>query len=63
MTLPPEKEFYSTQEAAAVIGISSRTVKRIIRTGELPIHKIGRRTIIHRADLERLLGAGEGLDP
>ena len=60
--LPPEKAVYSSQEAAAVLGVSYRTVKREIRAGRLAIHKVGRRTIIRRDDLERVLGTREGPD-
>ena len=60
--LSPDKASYSIQEAAAVLGVSARTVKREIHAGRLAMHKVGRRTIIRRDDLERLLGDGKGQD-
>jgi excisionase family DNA binding protein len=58
--LPDEKAFYSISEAARALMVSEATIYRLFRSGDLPRHRIaGRRTIVARADLERLLEAGE----
>jgi len=49
------KEFLSIAETCKLIGISRRTVYRMIERCELVIGKAGKRTIIRRSDLERLL--------
>jgi excisionase family DNA binding protein len=46
---------YSIEEAAAMIGIGRTTLYGLIKTGELPIVKIGTRTLVRRSDLENLL--------
>jgi excisionase family DNA binding protein len=42
-------------EAASVLGVSRPTIYRLIARGELPIFKLGSRTLILRTDLENLL--------
>lgn len=49
------KAFLSIAETCKLIGISRRTVYRMIERGELIIGKAGKRTIIRRSDLEQLL--------
>jgi len=49
------KAFLSISETCKLIGISRRTVYRLIERGELITGKAGKRTIIRRSDLERLL--------
>lgn len=49
---------YTVDEAAAAIGIGRTTLYRLIGSGALPVVKIGKRTLIRAADLNRLL-AGE----
>lgn len=49
------KAFLSIAETCKLIGISRRTVYRLIERGELITGKAGKRTIIRRSDLERLL--------
>jgi excisionase family DNA binding protein len=43
----------SVGEAAERLGISERSVFRLLESGELPARKIGRRTLIRADDLER----------
>jgi excisionase family DNA binding protein len=38
-----------------VLGVSRPTIYRLIARGELPIFKLGSRTLILRTDLENLL--------
>jgi excisionase family DNA binding protein len=48
----------TTDEAARFLGLSPFTVRRLLREGELPGSKVGkRRWRIRRADLEEYLGA------
>lgn len=49
------KAFLSIAETCKLIGISRRTVYRMIERGELVTGKAGRRTIIRRSDLEQIL--------
>jgi excisionase family DNA binding protein len=49
------KAFLSLAETCKLIGISRRTVYRMIGRGELITGKAGKRTIIRRSDLENLL--------
>jgi excisionase family DNA binding protein len=45
----------SVREAAAMLSISPRTIQNHIRTGTLPVRKIGRRTVIPMRALEAFL--------
>ena len=48
----------TTDEAARFLGLSPFTVRRLLREGELPGRKVGkRRWRIRRADLEEYVGA------
>jgi len=49
------KAFLSIAETSTLIGISRRTVYRLIERGELITGKAGKRTIIRRSDLEQLI--------
>ena len=49
------KAFLSISETCKLIGISRRTLYRMIERKELVIGKAGKRTIIRRSDLEQLL--------
>lgn len=49
------KAFLSIAETCKLIGISRRTVYRMIERGELITGKAGKRTIIRRSDIEQLL--------
>lgn len=42
----------SPDEAAELLGVGRTTVYQLLRSGELPYGKIGRRTVISRATLE-----------
>jgi len=57
------KAFLSIADTCKLIGISRRTVYRIIERGELIIGKAGKRTIIRRSDLDRLLFEQPRTDP
>ncbi len=48
------KQFLSINEAANLIGASSRTIQRLIAKGILKVGKIGRRSIIQRNEIDKL---------
>ena len=48
------KDFLSIAETCALLGLSERTVFRLMQNGKIPAKKFGRRTIIKRTDLEQL---------
>jgi excisionase family DNA binding protein len=50
-----EKIAYSIAEAVAASGIGRTTIYELIKRGELPIAKVGARTVIRRHDLEAML--------
>jgi len=49
---------FGVQEVADALGVSRELVKDMIRTGELPSVKLGRRRLISRKALERFLAGG-----
>lgn len=50
-----EKDFLSINEACKLLGISRRTVYRLIERGKLTVNKVATRTIIKRSELNKLL--------
>ena len=48
------KEFLSIAEASKLLGISPRTLYRMIARNELKIGKAGNRTIIKRSEIDKL---------
>ena len=55
-------QYLRAVEIARLLGISERTVRRWIASGELPSTKLGGARLVARADLERaLLPASQGL--
>jgi excisionase family DNA binding protein len=47
----------SIDGGAAVLGVSRFTLRKWLRERRLPYHKVGRRIVLDRADLERFLRA------
>lgn len=45
------------EAAALLLGIGRSTMFELIRRGEMPVVRIGRRTLVHRDDLERFAQA------
>jgi excisionase family DNA binding protein len=43
--------FYSVDQTAQKLGLSSKTVRRLIASGELPVHRFGRSIRIADSDL------------
>lgn len=52
---PAERQTLTVEEAARVLGISRSSAYEAVRRGELPIVRIGRRYVVPRVALERLL--------
>jgi excisionase family DNA binding protein len=52
-----EPDFLTVTEVATYLRSGASTVRVWIREGRLPIFRIGRRVLIHRADIERLTGS------
>lgn len=51
-----EREFLSIIQTANLIGTSKMTIYRMLKNNTLPYHKIGKRTIILRKDVNKLFG-------
>lgn len=49
----------TVSEAAQALGIGETLARELIRTGQLPVLRLGRRVLIARAAIERLLETGE----
>jgi len=50
------KQFYSTNEVAKLLGISRIAVFKKIKSGEIKAQKIGRNYVIAKEDLPQILG-------
>ena len=50
-----DKPTLSIAEATRIIGIGRSTLYTVIKEGRLPVRKLGKRTLILRADLERFI--------
>ena len=53
----PEALRLSVEEAAPLLGVSVYMVRSLIRQRRLPYHRVGRRIVLDRKDLERFLTA------
>ena len=53
--LAAQEQFYSLEEVAERLGVSERTVRRWIKSGELPAYKPGREYRIRDGELEEFL--------
>lgn len=50
-------DLLNVSETAVILGISSRTIARMIRQNALPVVRVGRRVFIHKTRLYRMLDA------
>lgn len=57
-----DKLTLSVEEAAKVLGIGRNLCYDRVKTGEIPVIKIGRRLLVPRAALERLLAEPKPLN-
>ena len=48
------KNYLCVQDAAELIGVSRWTINRMIKRGDLIIHKFGRKKIIERSQIDKL---------
>jgi excisionase family DNA binding protein len=48
------KLFLSKDETAELLGVSSKTIYRMIKRGELNAKKLGRRVVISRKDIDNM---------
>lgn len=53
----------TVEEAAAALGISRAFAYEAVRRGDIPCIRIGRRVLVPRAALERLIDGGSALPP
>ena len=56
MTQQQEKQTYTVEEAARILGIGRQTAYELARRGELPgVRRLGKRFIISKSELEAYL--------
>ena len=48
------KPFLSISETCSLLGISRRTIYRMVQKGDLKAGKVGKRTIIQRSEIDKL---------
>lgn len=48
------KNYLCIKDAASLIGVSRWTINRMIKRGDLQIHKFGRKKIIERSQIDKL---------
>ena len=53
------RRLLTVREAAAILGTSTATVRRLVATGKLPVVRLTRRLQIDTRDLERLIEQGK----
>ena len=56
--MDPERMTLSVEEAAIVLGISRALAYELIRRGDLPQLRLGRRVVVPRQALEDLVASG-----
>lgn len=61
----PERRTYTIEETAKVLGLGRTSAYEAVRRGEIPVLRVGRRLLVPRAALERLLAepGGQGDAP
>ena len=57
----PATKLFTIEEVAETFNVSSRTVRRLIDSGALPVHRLGRIVRISAADLAAFLAATRSL--
>ncbi len=57
----PPSQTVSVEYAASALGVGRTTVYNAIKRGELPVLRIGRRVVVRRATLDRLLADPDAL--
>jgi excisionase family DNA binding protein len=59
--LPAEVQFISRVHAAAILDADEQLIDKLIKQGKLPAFKIGRKVIVRKDDLLRLVEGGRVL--
>ena len=54
-----DKQTYSVPEAGKMLGVGRNAAYQAVRRGEIPVIQIGRRLVVPKAALERLLAGAE----
>ena len=57
----PVIKLFTIEEVAETLNVSSRTVRRLIESGALPVHRLGRLVRIADADLVTFLAASRSV--
>jgi excisionase family DNA binding protein len=57
----PATKLFTIEEVAETLNVSSRTVRRLIESGALPVHRFGRLVRISGADLAAFLAANRSV--
>jgi excisionase family DNA binding protein len=55
---PIVRPLLDVNEAATMLHISVRYVRALLSRGDLPVVRLGRRTLVRRADLEAVIARG-----
>ncbi len=55
----PERLTYTVEEAGKLLGVGRQAAYEAARTGSIPALRIGRRLVVPRDALSRLLGSGQ----
>lgn len=58
-----EKLTLTVDETAKILGIGRQLAYERVKTGEIPVIKIGRRLLVPRRALEKLLEQGQAVIP
>src|SRR5215475_3409293 len=53
----PHSRLRTIDETAEILNVSSRTVRRLIASGALPVHRFGRSVRVSDADIAQLMAA------
>ena len=57
----PVTKLFTIEEVAETLNVSSRTVRRLIESGALPVHRLGRLVRIADGDLATFLAASRSV--
>jgi excisionase family DNA binding protein len=52
---PTQRWWVTQRDAAAILGVSTDTVRRMVRKGQLPVVLMNRREVIRRDDLDAFI--------
>jgi len=61
--MEPERLTLSIESTAKILGIGRNLCYDKVKTGEIPVIKIGRRLLVPKAALEKLLEQGQAVNP